>query len=78
MSIKNVSFVSQGLPQKQIVSVSQPRKETSPKEVDKSNLQKLGALSLIIAGVSIYTASQRLNWPIFKGIVARLFAKVFK
>ena len=47
-------------------------------ENQPSTMKKIGLMGFIILGVSIYCESQRLTFPILKGIVSRLLKKVFR
>lgn len=80
MKIKNLSYIPKYLAQQQVV-VNPHREASRPqnKVTDEPSVtKKIGLMSLIVLGVSIYCESKRLNLPIFKGIVSRLFSKVFK
>lgn len=81
MPIKNVTYLPQYIAQKPCTAKNNNennRTQKAEKDNTQSTMKKLGLLGLIVLGVSIYCESQRLTFPIFKGIVSRLCAKIFK
>ena len=81
MTIKNVINFPAYTAQHQVLAKNNSEKQC-PNNAQPANqpstMKKIGLMGLIILGVSIYCESQRLTFPILKGIVSRLLKKVFR